>query len=413
MRNKLLSQISSFFLFVVLAALPSMAADVKPTQTLRIGVSLPLNAPIGIETKKAIEIILDDIDKSGGLVIKGQRYKVEPIIYDDNFSADKGRAVAERLIYQDKIRHMITVNSPAASAQIGVTEKNNVLLISSGATNKVILPGTRYSFRTALIRSIVLAGVNYLRSTCPEAKSIVLLTTDDEAGRSGIPPWVDYIKYLGLDLYKEVLYHPLGETDFGPIALRLTRINPDAVFVTSTQGATDFGLQLKAYHAAGFKGKIFTPACLSLEKVKQVASNEAMEGVFANLLSYDNPNAPNYIKEFKRKFTERFGWTDPHPSFFAQWGVFFAAVRKADSLEPDDIAAAMRGLKFDAIIGDGCLMVKGKFGVQGLDPDRYADAVVPCNWGVIRNGKIVWDRIVTPEEIVKVSEKYFGEKWRD
>jgi len=403
-------------ILIILAALCFLVTEAESAdavKTLNVGCTLALNVPIGVDAKRSIDIIVGGINDSGGLVIKGEKYKVNVIIYDDGWSADKGRAAAERLIYRDKVKYIIGVcGSQAAAAIVDVTEKNKVILMAGCASNKIIGPGTRYSFRCAFQRSFVVPGMQFLLTKSPNTKTVLIVAPDDEGGKASVPIWMDIVPRFGVSA--DVLYHPFGETDFGPLAVKITRMNPDIVNPVASQGGMDLGLTLKALNAAGYKGKVFSSSTVSMDKVSQIASNETSEGTLCQVTSYDNPNAPNYIKEFKEKFVAKNGrWTDLHPTWLTAWGLFFAAVKKADSVEPDDIAAAMKGLKFDALIGEGCLMAKGKFGVQNLPGDRYSDTVVPMNYGSIKNGKIVWEKLVTAEEIVKLSEPFFGEKWVD
>ncbi len=416
MKNNLITLISSICLILVLTALPCLAAEAKPTsevKTLNIGSTQSLNTAVGVDMKKAIELIIDDINKSGGLTVKGQKYKVNVIIYDDGFSADKARAAAERLIYQDKVKYIVGVTfSQPAAAMVGVTEQNKVLLIAGSATSKVVAPGTRYTIRTSFQRTFAVGGLQYLKSKLPKAKTMILIAADDEGGHASVPIWEAIAPKFGIST--GVLYHPQGETDFSPLAAKIVGLDPDVVNPVVSQGGRDFGLQLRALFAAGFKGRVFNSSIVSMSKVSEIATNEGSEGALCQVLSFDNPNAPKYIKEFKRKFTERYGtWTDLHPIWMSAWYAFFAAVKKADSLEVDDILNAMRGLKFDALVGQGCLMVKGKLGVQNVTPDRYCDLCAPIPFGYIHNGQVVWEKEITAEEIVKASEPLFGEKWLD
>ena len=87
---------------VVIPLLCSSAAA-QPAKTLKIGNTVPMKAKEGIQIKKWLEMFAERLNAAGGLMVKGQKYKVQIISYDDGYSADTGRAAAERLIYQDKV----------------------------------------------------------------------------------------------------------------------------------------------------------------------------------------------------------------------------------------------------------------------------------------------------------------------
>jgi branched-chain amino acid transport system substrate-binding protein len=81
-------------------------------------------------------------------VVKGERYNVQMVIYDDEYSADTGRAAAERLIYQDKVKHIICQwGSAPIVATLGIAEPNKVLQICNGMTEKTMEPQFHYIYR--------------------------------------------------------------------------------------------------------------------------------------------------------------------------------------------------------------------------------------------------------------------------
>jgi ABC-type branched-subunit amino acid transport system substrate-binding protein len=82
-------------------------APAEAAKTLKLGNTVPMKAKEGIQIKKWLELLAERTNKAGGLVVKGERYNIEIISYDDGYSADTGRAAAERLIYQDKVKHII------------------------------------------------------------------------------------------------------------------------------------------------------------------------------------------------------------------------------------------------------------------------------------------------------------------
>ena len=62
---------------------------------------------MGIEAEKSFDVLVDEFNRAGGLTVKGEKYKVEMVIYDDKYRADTGRAAVERLLYEDKVRFIV------------------------------------------------------------------------------------------------------------------------------------------------------------------------------------------------------------------------------------------------------------------------------------------------------------------
>jgi branched-chain amino acid transport system substrate-binding protein len=107
-----------------------------------------MKAKEGIQIKKWLELLAERTNKAGGLVVKGERYNIEIISYDDEYSADTGRAAAERLIYQDKVKHIICQwGSAPIVATLQVAEPNKVLQIANGMTEKTMDPKWHYFYR--------------------------------------------------------------------------------------------------------------------------------------------------------------------------------------------------------------------------------------------------------------------------
>ena len=80
-------------------------------------------------------------------MVKGQRYNIQPISYDDDLTVDGGRAAAERLVNQDKVKHVICqFNSPPIIGVLGVAEPNKVLQIGNGMTEKTMEPQYHYFY---------------------------------------------------------------------------------------------------------------------------------------------------------------------------------------------------------------------------------------------------------------------------
>ena len=102
----------------ILIVMPFSVSHAESTpKTLKIGCTLPLGVGLGIEAKKCLDLIIPDFNSKGGLVVGGERYNIEMIIYDDGYKPDKGRAAVERLIYQDKVKFIVgQLASPAIVA---------------------------------------------------------------------------------------------------------------------------------------------------------------------------------------------------------------------------------------------------------------------------------------------------------
>ncbi len=136
------------------AAFMVAGATVAPAQeTLKIGGVGPLSGggtAWGLAAQRGMEIAIDEINAAGGFKADGKTYKLELIMYDDQYTGAGGKAAAERLVNQDKVKFIIgPVGSPPALALISVTNPAKVLALTNGYAPQILKNDTKdpYNFR--------------------------------------------------------------------------------------------------------------------------------------------------------------------------------------------------------------------------------------------------------------------------
>jgi branched-chain amino acid transport system substrate-binding protein len=377
--------------------------------TLKIGATMPMSSPYGYNTEKGYRILVHMFNEAGGLVVKGQRYKIEYIVYDDQYTAEGGRVGIERLLYRDRVMQIIgMVASQPVLGAISVAEAEKVILMADCTTTKFLEPQYHYTFRTGESPVGQPAKFVYLLRTYPNAKTIAFMGQDDEAGHADADAWTKIANTYGIKVLGTIFY-PRGTTDFTAQATKIASLNPDLVQFCNSEGGADIGLQTKALRQAGYKGQPVQTEILDMEQLKAVASDEVLEGLTGRIPADLRPELNPLVKAFKAEWIKTYG---DYPrlalGFMGAFYAFIAAVQKADSLDSDDIWNAMQGLEFDSLEGH-CIMTKRPdFGVV----DRFADCAVPLNFGRIINGKLIWEYEVTAEEAIEASAKVRGGVWR-
>jgi branched-chain amino acid transport system substrate-binding protein len=157
----------------------------QSVETLKIGTVLPLNFGMGVDTKKALEMLVSDFNAAGGITVKGKAYKFDLIVYDDKWKAEEGRAAIERLLYQDKIKFMISmITSPTIVSGLSLFESEKVLNLCSGTTPKLLGAKLRYTFGTSTTRTSVPPVWMAAKKAFPNAKTVVFLAPNDEGGKA-------------------------------------------------------------------------------------------------------------------------------------------------------------------------------------------------------------------------------------
>jgi len=410
-----MSKKSTFALSVVLLfALILVTGDyasAQATKILKVGTVLPLNFGMGVDTKKAFEMLVGQFNDAGGITIKGQNYKVQLIVYDDKWTAEAGRAALERLVYQDKIQYLIgIISSPTMVSGLNMVEENKILNLFSGTSLRAMNPKLRYTFGTSTTRTSLMPLWSVVKRVFPEAKTTVFISPNDEGGKARAAEEKQVAEANGVKVL-DTLFHPRDAVDFTALAVKARSLNPDIMDYPGADSGTQFGLELKAVYAAGFRGNAHLSAIApKLDEVMQVASVEALEGLLCNVKCTELPNPPPIAKKFKDDFTKAYGkWSEASLPWIPAWPALLEAFKKADSVDPTTVAdyIASKGLFWDRVDGPARMVRR-----PDLGNTKYCDSVSEVQYGQIKKGKIVYVATLSRDEAVAACEKVFGAGWK-
>ena len=400
----LVLQLLMVILMLSISALTIEAAEI-PVETLKVGCSFPFNNPIGVEAKKCTEAYIPLFNQGGGLVIQGKRYNIEPIIYDDKYTADGGRAAGERLIYQDRVKHIIATGSAPTSGIIPIADKEKIFLLSGALTDRVIAPELKYTFRTsrAGLSSTIL--YSFIAKNYPNLKNFAILVPDDEGGHAYARQVTSVTQALGMKI-AGALYWPRATTDFSPIAAKVLALKPDAVDYGPTAGASDLAIFLKAIVQTGYKGKHVSVQTISLSALLQLTSKDNLEGVICKVPTAGGPRPTKAGIALKEAYKAKYGVDTDYTAwdFVTAWWVFFAAAQKANSLDGDALAAAMTGLTGDG--PDGAFEMIPRL---DLGTTRSAEICMETWGGEVINGELVYKGVISSAELKAAVKKVYGE----
>ncbi|MET0335246.1 MAG: ABC transporter substrate-binding protein, partial [Rhizobacter sp.] len=136
---------------LALSALLAFAGPALAQETLKIGALVTLSgagAAWGTGMQHAAELAADDVNAKGGLEVAGKKYKVQVIAYDDKYQANEAVTVANRLVFDDKVKYIIgPVGSAPVLAIQPITEKNQVIVMTLGFTAKALGTDKAFTFR--------------------------------------------------------------------------------------------------------------------------------------------------------------------------------------------------------------------------------------------------------------------------
>lgn len=382
-------------------------ATAAPAKTLKIGNTVPLKTKEGIQIKKWLELLAERLNKAGGLVVKGERYNIQIISYDDEYSADTGRAAAERLIYKDKVKHIICQwGSAPIVATLQVAEPNKVLQIANGMTEKTMVPKWHYFYRSPSLFWINGQQVEYVNQFKKRGlpMTVVFINPDDITGRGATKKNTMFYKNMGVKIL-DTLFWKRGTSDYTPFATKIKSINPGFVDTGTTPGGAPTLLLAKALYDVGYKGgKVFNNMADTWKEIVDKVGPEAIEGAVGGFKDPRDYRTERWALELCDAYEKKYGvWETDAINWITGWFVFMAAVKKADSLDVDDLTRALDGLEYES------LYAKARFVAR---PDkknpRTCDSVGQQFPGIIKNGKFQIIKIMSIDENYEKTVKSYG-----
>jgi ABC-type branched-subunit amino acid transport system substrate-binding protein len=380
---------------VVLTEYPVRAAS--EAKTLKVGFIRGLGTPLGRDSQRLMEAVVAAVNAKGGLTVGGESYRIQLIIYDSKDNAETARAAAERLVFQDGVKFVL--GDTTADAWIAVTEANKVVTIVGTPSPAVLAPRFKYIFQSSFLNTAALTNWAWFAGHVPSAKKLGLLFADNLSGHGDERQMTILAKALGFDIGKPV-YYPAGTTDFSAIATRIRSTEPD-VFTTAGGGPLEQVLALKAMRQLGWKGPYFGYRPLNPGLWIQLAPLDSLEGSYFAVSDIDmavamkTPMSP-VCKEAYDAYVAKYGkWDFPTTDFTVPWYVLKAALLRAQTTDPEKVAAAIAGgLKFEAPFGPGLTIARPDMN----NPARAVDAVFGTNMATVQNGKLKVVQAVSAEE---------------
>lgn len=338
------------------AAGSALAQDKPPIRIAAIG---PLSGAGAFDGQLAIEgmqAMAAVINAKGGVLGR----KIELITYDDKGVPEEGVSAAKRALEQDKVDLIVGGwFSAVALAQKEVTRDKIINIMTSSQHPKVTDEGHKYLFR--LNATSTMMSDRYAKFICDKmkVKSVSFITINDDYGRLEVDNYKKLLGACNIEVKGNEFYNR-NDTDFTTALTKLRSQNADAIYVSAintSQGATIY----RQIRQSGYKGTIIASAGNMNPKLVEL-SGPALEGVYSvSLFAPDttNASAKAWMAQYGKMFKNE-------PSFIGSLGaqsveVLAGAIEKAgDARNYDKIAAALKGQKWNTLLGEITFDTKGQ-----------------------------------------------------
>jgi branched-chain amino acid transport system substrate-binding protein len=338
---------------VVVTATPVPMAEME---TILIGGFGPLSAPgsyqAGTEMRQACEMAVDEVNEAGGILGK----QIELIFGDTEGLPERGTAVTERLITQNKVVGLTgEYHSGVGLTEMEVAHKYHVpTVFAEPWADEVTASGYPEIFRIApSIEFYSSIATNYINEVGWE--SVVFVVEDSDYGHLQAEEWVAQLEEMGITDTEVIFADPATE-DFTPILQRIQQDPPDMLAGVITgvgnnrmlRQACDLGLAPTAetaYYAS-------VDAQYSDEFWESVGS--CGQYVFFTYVGLPEALWNDKTEAFMANFEERYGHA-PGGSAMAAYDatyILLEGIEQAGSADPDAIIEALENIEYTGAMGD-------------------------------------------------------------
>jgi branched-chain amino acid transport system substrate-binding protein len=371
----------------------------QATKTLKIGIVALFSSTTSMDAMRSIELMADIDNKNGGWDIGGEKYKIELIEYDNNNSQATEVAATNRLVFEDKVKYIITQGTYQDGWE-KVTEDNKVI-VSTWAPMKGLDPKLHYMFAQVFGNTQAAAVTGWFCKNYPQlANGIALVLPDNVMGHVVYtmlePTWKAF------DVTPQAEFFPANQQDLSSLGTKIATINPTAVSALTGSDVGD-GLIYNTIYNAGYKGQFYTSSFMTEETLSQVMSPQALEGFICGALPTEfDPPLSQLAKEFKDAWIAKYGkWTGPNILYLSSYFAFKTALQTAGTTDTDKVAEVISsGMKYSTPVGTAQMISRPDF-----QNERTVDSVSEVYIKQMNNGKAKLVATISLDEALTYANK--------
>lgn len=383
------------FIFVLFLSLAACNGTSKTTSStggsstkseagvVNIGYSGPLSGPAafyGERTLNGVKMAAEEINKSGGFVVKGKKYKLNIVSLDDKYMPNETGANAKRLLQENKTPIIFTPHSGGVFALQVFNQQQKFIIGAYTSEPKITEVGNKLTVR------IPPRYDGYLKPFTDYAmekfgKKIAFLPTSSQYGKDWAGKLQPYWEKRGGKVVYNSSIDFAKDTDFFTIVTNALKEKPDVLFIGGASEPT--AKVAKQARELGFKGGFVIMDQAKLDEMKKITgSYDALNGSIGvmPLVDSDSPGIPTFVKNYKAKYNEDPG-SEAGLNYIAM-NIFVEAMKAAGSVsDPEKIRAHMQD-GIDHLPKDKKVYLIPKIGADG---GFEAELIVAA----VENGKIV------------------------
>lgn len=291
------------------------------------------HAIFGLGTLKGIEMAINEVNASGGVLGK----KLELVAEDHGSKQEEMATITQKYVERDKVVAIIgdpTTGGTKTAAPIA--QESEVVIMSAGSTGSGVVEIGEYVFRDTLLDSVAApATMDYVINE-KGWKNVAVITSinnDYSVGLSRI--FKDSIKEKGGTVVIEENIQD-GDTDFSAIVTKIKNANPDVIVFSGYY--TEGGLIMKEVRRQGMNDIVMVGGDgLQGEDFYKLGGDAVVGSISYAGFSPEQPTPTTeaFIKKYQEKYDGAM------PDLFSAQGydavmLIVEAMKMANSTDPKD-----------------------------------------------------------------------------
>jgi branched-chain amino acid transport system substrate-binding protein len=341
------------------AAAPAAAPAADETVVVKIGSAEPLTtgiAHMGKDNENGARLAVEEVN-SQGLTIDGKKIRLELLGEDDAADPKTGTAVAQRLVDQKVVAVVGHLNSGVSIPASKIYNDAGIVQVSPASTNPAY---TQQGFKTTY-RTIATdaqqgpALANFVTKTLG-AKKVAVVDDATAYGKGLADEFEKAAKANGLDVVGREATNDKA-TDFKAILTTIKSKKPDVIMYGGMDAVA--GPLAKQANELGIKAKIVGGDGICTQEIIALAG----PGIDNVICSDAAPAISKMAKgsEFQKKYEARYSIPIQYcaPGSYDAVMVVVEAMKRANSVDPAKILAAMPATDYNGVIGPIAFNEKG------------------------------------------------------
>ncbi|HBV87876.1 MAG TPA: ethanolamine utilization protein EutJ [Desulfosporosinus sp.] len=276
------------------------SAEIK---TINIGYTGPLSggaALFGKEVTEGLDMAVDEINEKG-LMVNGQKYKINLVKLDDQYMPDKAATNARRLKSEFNAPVVFVPHSGGAFALQQFNETDGFLIMAYTSEPKIAKAGNKLTVQ--MTSPYNLYQEIYSKLVMDKfGKKLALIPTTSQYGKDWTSAMVPAWEKLGGTIVANTPVDYNKEADFNTYVSKALAAKPDVLFVGGPSQPT--ALVIKQARQLGFKGGFVVMDQAKVEQMAAIIPMTDLEGAIGvtPVFQYPSDGALPFVERFKAKY---------------------------------------------------------------------------------------------------------------